>query len=245
VEPPRVTSSRVVYENRWMRLHEDRTERTDGAPGLYAWVEKPPAAVVVPRDGGHVWLVEQFRHPIGERFWEFPQGAWEDEPGAVPEDLARGELAEETGLRAGRIEQAGSPTTLYADPGNTFVAGFIGSPKMNLLTGAANADGTVAFGGITIVPAIGQKLAAGQKVTIGIRPEQFDEAGIGGADLSAAVDVVENLGGASVVYGRLSDGQTIVIEQRGGQRARIGERIEVGFRPGDALIFDEAGRRVR
>jgi ADP-ribose pyrophosphatase len=108
VEPPRVTSSRVVYENRWMRLHEDRTERRDGTPGLYAWVEKPPAAVIVPRDGDAVWLIEQHRHPVGARFWEFPQGAWEDDPSAAPEELARGELAEETGLRAGRLEHLGT-----------------------------------------------------------------------------------------------------------------------------------------
>jgi 8-oxo-dGTP pyrophosphatase MutT (NUDIX family) len=107
VQPPRVTSSRIVYENRWMRLHEDRTERADGTPGLYAWVEKPPAAVIVPREADHVWLVEQFRHPVGERFWEFPQGAWEDRPDAAPEDLARGELAEETGLRAGQMNHLG------------------------------------------------------------------------------------------------------------------------------------------
>jgi 8-oxo-dGTP pyrophosphatase MutT (NUDIX family) len=107
VQPPRVTATRIVYENRWMRLREDRTERADGTPGLYAWVEKPPAAMIVPLDGGHVWLVEQHRHPIGARFWEFPQGAWEDDPGASPEDLARGELAEETGLRAGRLEHLG------------------------------------------------------------------------------------------------------------------------------------------
>jgi 8-oxo-dGTP pyrophosphatase MutT (NUDIX family) len=107
VQPPRVTATRIVYENRWMRLHEDRTERADGTPGLYAWVEKPPAAVIVPMDGGHVWLVEQHRHPIGRRFWEFPQGAWEEDPGAHAEDLARGELAEETGLRAERIEHLG------------------------------------------------------------------------------------------------------------------------------------------
>jgi 8-oxo-dGTP pyrophosphatase MutT (NUDIX family) len=107
VEPPRVTATRVVYENRWMRLHEDRTERADGTPGLYAWIEKPPAAVIVPRDGDHVWLIEQYRHPVGRRFWEFPMGAWEDAPGARPEDLARGELAEETGLRAGCMEHLG------------------------------------------------------------------------------------------------------------------------------------------
>jgi 8-oxo-dGTP pyrophosphatase MutT (NUDIX family) len=107
VQPPRVTSTRVVYENRWMRLHEDRTERADGTPGLYAWIEKPPAAVIVPLDGDAVWMIEQHRHPVGERFWEFPQGAWEDDPAAAAEELARGELAEETGLRAGRFEHLG------------------------------------------------------------------------------------------------------------------------------------------
>jgi 8-oxo-dGTP pyrophosphatase MutT (NUDIX family) len=107
VKPPRVTASRIVYENRWMRLVEDRTEQADGTPGLYAWVDKPPAAVIVPVDSGFVWLVEQHRHPIGARFWEFPQGAWEDDPGASAESLARGELSEETGLRASVLEHLG------------------------------------------------------------------------------------------------------------------------------------------
>jgi hypothetical protein len=57
----------VVYENRWMRLHEDHLERPDGGSGLYAWIEKPPAALIVPLDGEHVWLIEQFRHPVGQR----------------------------------------------------------------------------------------------------------------------------------------------------------------------------------
>jgi 8-oxo-dGTP pyrophosphatase MutT (NUDIX family) len=96
-----------VYENRWMRVHEDVTELPDGSAGLYGWVEKPPSALIVPLDEGGVWLVEQFRYPIGERFWEFPQGAWEDSRSPDPEALARGELAEETGLRAGRIEHLG------------------------------------------------------------------------------------------------------------------------------------------
>lgn len=107
MEPPRVTATRLVYENRWMRLHEDQTEDADGRPGLYAWVQKPPSAVIVPIDGAGVWLVEQFRHPPRARFWELPQGAWEQEPAASPEALARGELAEETGLRAGRLEHLG------------------------------------------------------------------------------------------------------------------------------------------
>jgi 8-oxo-dGTP pyrophosphatase MutT (NUDIX family) len=115
-----VTDSRVVYENRWMRLHEDRTERADGTRGLYAWVEKPPAAVIVPVDGDHVWLIEQHRHPVGARFWEFPQGAWEDDPGASAEDLARGELAEETGLRAARMEHLGQMFFAYGMSDQSF-----------------------------------------------------------------------------------------------------------------------------
>ena len=100
----RVTSTRVVYENPWMRVHEDRTERDDGTPGLYGWVEKSPAALIVPLDDEHTWMVEQFRHPVGERFWEFPQGTSAQ---VQDEALARAELAEETGLRAARWELLG------------------------------------------------------------------------------------------------------------------------------------------
>ncbi|HEV7753255.1 MAG TPA: NUDIX hydrolase [Baekduia sp.] len=103
----RVTSSRIVYENHWLRLREDRTLLPDGTPGLYSVVEKPPAAVIVPCDGDRMWLVNQYRHPVGERFWELPQGAWEQRPDAIPEDVARGELAEETGLRAGTMVHLG------------------------------------------------------------------------------------------------------------------------------------------
>jgi len=60
-----------------MRVHEDITELPDGSPGLYGWIEKAPSAIIVALDDDGVWLVEQFRHPVGERFWEFPQGAWE------------------------------------------------------------------------------------------------------------------------------------------------------------------------
>jgi 8-oxo-dGTP pyrophosphatase MutT (NUDIX family) len=110
-DPVRRTATRVVYENRWMRLHEDRFVRPDGSPGLYSWVHKPPAALIVPLEGdaggGTVWLVEQHRHPVGRRFWEFPQGSWEGRPDAPAEELARAELAEETGLRAGRLTHRG------------------------------------------------------------------------------------------------------------------------------------------
>jgi ADP-ribose pyrophosphatase len=103
----RITSSRVVYENRWMRVREDEFVRRDGSAGLYAVVEKSPAALIVPTDGAHVWLIEQYRHPVAARFWEFPQGAIDGRPDAEPEEIARAELREETGLRAGRLVHLG------------------------------------------------------------------------------------------------------------------------------------------
>ncbi len=103
-----MTASRVVYENRWMRLREDELERADGSPGLYSVVEKSPAAVVIPLQDETVWLVQQWRHPAEGRFWDLPQGALDGPaPGTEPEDVARTELAEETGLRAGRLEHLG------------------------------------------------------------------------------------------------------------------------------------------
>jgi 8-oxo-dGTP pyrophosphatase MutT (NUDIX family) len=108
VKPPRVTSSEVVYENRWLRLREDRLEREDGTPGLYSVVEKRPAAVVLPvHEDGSVTLVEQYRHPVGQRFWELPQGALDGEDDAGAEHIGRTELAEETGLRAGSMRRLG------------------------------------------------------------------------------------------------------------------------------------------
>jgi len=105
VRPPKVTSSEVVYESRWLRVREDRLLRADGTPGLYSVVEKRPAALIVPlHDDGDVTLVEQYRHPVGGRFWELPQGALDGGGEPTPEQIARTELAEETGLRAGALE---------------------------------------------------------------------------------------------------------------------------------------------
>ncbi len=101
-------SSRIVYENRWMRVREDAVRFRDGSPGLYGVVEKGDFVVIAPLDtDGRLHLVEQYRYPIGRRFWEFPQGSWEDRPDADPLRLARGELREETGLDAGEILHVG------------------------------------------------------------------------------------------------------------------------------------------
>lgn len=100
-------STKVVYRNEWMSVREDEVEFADGSEGVYAVVDKPDFALVVPREAdGSFWLVGQFRYPVGRRYWEFPQGSWARGTGP-PEDLARAELAEETGLRAGSLRHIG------------------------------------------------------------------------------------------------------------------------------------------
>lgn len=103
----RTTSSREVYRNPWIRVREDAVERDDGSTGVYGVIEKPDFALVVPAERDGFWLVEQYRYPVGRRAWEFPQGTWGAGGGGTPEELARTELAEETGLRAGSLRHLG------------------------------------------------------------------------------------------------------------------------------------------
>jgi len=100
--------SRVVYENRWMRVREHAIRRRDGSSGIYGVVEKPDFVVIVPvEDDDRLHLVQQFRYPVHGRYWELPQGSWEHAPGADPMAVAQGELREETGLAAARMTYAG------------------------------------------------------------------------------------------------------------------------------------------
>jgi 8-oxo-dGTP pyrophosphatase MutT (NUDIX family) len=103
----RTTNSRLAYQNPWIRVREDVIERPDGSTGLYGVVERPDFALVVPAERDGFWLVEQFRYPIGRRSWEFPQGTWGTGKSGSAEDLARAELAEETGIRAGTLRRLG------------------------------------------------------------------------------------------------------------------------------------------
>ncbi len=99
-------SSREVYRNRWLRLREDQILRSNGKQGIYSVVDKDECAIILPLDQGRIWLVEQFRYTIQERALELPQGGWEMEV-VDPEELARGELKEETGLHAAEMTHLG------------------------------------------------------------------------------------------------------------------------------------------
>ena len=97
-------ASRIVYRNRWMTVREDEVRRPDGSKGIFGVVEKPDAAMVIPVERGRVHMVQQFKYAVGGRFWEFPQGTWEQAANYTIEEVARGELREETGLVATRME---------------------------------------------------------------------------------------------------------------------------------------------
>ncbi|MFC0408947.1 NUDIX domain-containing protein [Roseomonas elaeocarpi] len=101
------TGSRLIYENRWMRLREDTVRRRDGSPGLFGVVEKTDFATVAAIEDGMLHMIEQYRYPVRRRAWEFVQGMWETRPGTDPLVLARAELREETGLEAAEMHYAG------------------------------------------------------------------------------------------------------------------------------------------
>ncbi|MEM0905915.1 MAG: sn-glycerol-3-phosphate ABC transporter ATP-binding protein UgpC [Pseudomonadota bacterium] len=160
-------------------------------------------------------------------------------------------------LRDGRIEQAGAPLTLYDDPDNLFVAGFIGSPRMNFVSGVVESgDGplkiTLPEHDVTITRPIDARPAPGTHVVVGIRPEHFAKGGE--AALKLRVDVVEHLGAASFIYGEPASSEEtsateeppIVVEERNARGVREGTRFEASFDPLDALIFEKSsGERLR
>ncbi|MBJ7577345.1 sn-glycerol-3-phosphate ABC transporter ATP-binding protein UgpC [Devosia sp. MC532] len=143
-------------------------------------------------------------------------------------------------LRAGILEQAGAPLDLYNNPRNLFVAGFIGSPKMNFLTA------TVENGA---VKAAGSSLLLGRDVTgtktLGIRPEHItisEGSGIKFADVR--VDLIENLGGQTVVYATTSDGEALTVVLEGQRAVAMGATVTLYLDPSKVHVFDEAGNAI-
>ncbi len=108
----KVLSSREVYRNKWLRVREDQVERSNGARGIYGVVDKDDCAIILPIEDETIYLIEQFRYTIQERCLELPQGGWET-AGVDPEELARGELREETGLVAASMTYLGAIWIAY------------------------------------------------------------------------------------------------------------------------------------
>jgi multiple sugar transport system ATP-binding protein len=132
-------------------------------------------------------------------------------------------------LRDGRIEQVGTPKELYERPCNSFVAGFIGSPRMNFIP--------VAF-----ASALGAHLTADSH-SIGVRPEHLEPAS-SGQGLPMQVASIEYLGANSLVLGKLADGTRVEALVELSQQPELGQTLELRCPPGLVHSFDEAGKRL-
>lgn len=157
-------------------------------------------------------------------------------------------------LRQGRIEQVGSPLAIYHDPDNMFVAGFIGSPKMNFLpaTVRATREGEVQLevpalkmAGLTC--ALNAPPAEGSTLWLGIRPEHIlpdhhvDQA----YRFQARVSFIEKLGHTNYLYLDIGGEEMFVVEQRHGEDIETGQTVELGIPVAQTRIFTQQGTRIR
>ena len=136
----------------------------------------------------------------------------------------------------GAIQQIGTPDQIYADPANTFVAGFIGQPPMNLIAGTAN-GGTFAAKGVKVDCPLGLS----GKVTLGIRPE---DCNVGGDNVQGMVYGVEPTG--DLTYLTVTTGaRQIEVKAARDFRSDIDVHISIGFDTARLYFFDEQGQRLR
>ena len=154
-------------------------------------------------------------------------------------------------LRLGVIEQVGAPLDLYNNPRNKFVAGFIGSPKMNMLESklARNgSDSAVALGGAKL--GLGRAISDGNDgdaVTFGIRPEHMSLGEKPGFTRfgKIKVDLTESLGDQTMVYATMADGQGIILALDGQQEIFPGTEHEAWFDPTRAHVFDASEQALK
>ncbi|AXI44699.1 ABC transporter ATP-binding protein [Sulfitobacter sp. SK012] len=147
-------------------------------------------------------------------------------------------------LRAGYIEQVGSPLELYRNPDNRFVAGFIGSPSMNFMNG-------VVEGRKIRVPALDDRLIEtsvalpgdGAKVIVGVRPQNLTAAN---GDSKVRLDIREHLGGVSYDYLVTPTGERIVVEMKDDSTLTKEAGVVISFSDDDVMVFEaESEARLR
>jgi lactose/L-arabinose transport system ATP-binding protein len=154
-------------------------------------------------------------------------------------------------MNEGRIEQVGTPLDLYDNPDNMFVAGFIGSPKMNFLRGTVEANGPAGLAvrlpdhgnALLNLPRPEAPLAVGTAVTAGIRPVHFSDTG--DAHLDLKIDIIEHLGGETFAYARFDKGDVVTVGMRDGRSLKSGDQLAARFDSRSVLLFDAAGKRLR
>jgi multiple sugar transport system ATP-binding protein len=148
-------------------------------------------------------------------------------------------------LNRGVVQQIGTPMELYHHPANLFVAGFIGSPKMNFaeakVTGSAAATTTISAPDIGTVGAAtwNGKVATGEQVTLGVRPHDLLQSRSG--SIKGRVLLVERLGSETVVNFALGSGRTWLAVLEGDADAEVGSEISLDYAPEKARLFDVNG----
>jgi ABC-type sugar transport system ATPase subunit len=154
-------------------------------------------------------------------------------------------------MHGGVVQQFGTPADVYGRPANLFVAGFIGSPPMNFLEGEIAADaGAPAFvsPGIQLaLPRLAGRLAPGQRVTLGVRPQAATLALAGGAaTVRGRVWVVELLGSEKLVDVELGDKRRFTVQVRADATVGVEEDVGIRLDPETVHIFDmDSGNAVR
>ena len=139
-------------------------------------------------------------------------------------------------LRAGYIEQVGSPMHLYQDPDNKFVAGFIGSPAMNFVNGVAQKGGVrIPALSDTVVATSVALPAEGSAVTVGVRPQDME---LKAASSPITLDIRERLGGVAYDYLNTPTGERLVVESRGDLAMEEGTEVSVTFDQDRTMFFD-------
>ncbi|HEY4161938.1 MAG TPA: ABC transporter ATP-binding protein [Dongiaceae bacterium] len=153
-------------------------------------------------------------------------------------------------LRGGRVEQIGAPVELYERPVNRFVAGFIGAPKMNFLNariaGVSGARVRLSIDGLADLlelPLAPGRIAEGDAVTLGIRPEHLRVGSVGAASLSVNIEFAEQLGSVSHLHAPNHPAGPLVVWHEGGGDL-TGQRLDVSFDPSRCHIFSSSGDAI-
>jgi ABC-type sugar transport system ATPase subunit len=153
-------------------------------------------------------------------------------------------------MRDGLLQQCGTPQEVFDRPANVFVAGFLGSPPMNLLTGRIERDGArlaCRIGGQSLALGPGHApLAAhaGRELTVGVRPEHLEVAASGGGGLAGSCRLIENLGSEQLLHAELPDtnpaARPVALVARLGvdHRVHAGEPLTFTVRPDRLRFFD-------
>jgi len=148
-------------------------------------------------------------------------------------------------MNAGRAEQIGTPMEVYARPATVYVAGFIGSPAMNMLPARRAGDGKAIElpGGARLN--LAQKLPGSGDLLVGIRPEHIQVASSGGGVFQINVDLVEALGADTLVHGRVGSDQALTVRLPGTTRVAAGQRLALAVPAEDFHLYDAAsGQRL-